>query len=111
MQQAENLVKAYTVPATTISLVEAFRARLLLAQAPAEAFRWAEQSGLKTSDEISYIREQEYRSLVRITAKRGEIQEALSLLSRLYASAESAGRMGWVIHLLVLQAKILHDAD
>ncbi len=110
MQEAENLVKAYSVPATTISLVEAYRARLLLAQAPVDAFRWAEQSGLKTSDEISYIREQEYRSLVRITAKRGEIQEALSLLSRLSASAEFAGRMGWVIYLLVLQAKILNDS-
>jgi len=110
MQEAENMVKVYTVPATTISLVEAFRARLLLVQAPAEAFRWAEQSGLQTSDEISFIREQEYRSLVRVAAKRGEIQEALSLLSRLSASAESAGRMGWVIHHLVLQAKIFNDS-
>lgn len=110
MHEAANLVKAHTVPATTISLVESFRARLLLAHAPVEAFRWAEQSGLNTSDEISYIREQEYRSFVRIAAKRGEIQDALSLLSRLSTSAESAGRMGWVIHLLVLRAKILLDS-
>jgi len=106
MQEAEGFVKAYTVPATTISLVEAFRARLLLSQAPAAAFHWADLSGLRTTDEISFIREQEYRSLARIAAQRGEIIEALSLVNRLYTSAESAGRMGWAIHLLVLQVGI-----
>jgi LuxR family transcriptional regulator, maltose regulon positive regulatory protein len=108
MQEAEGFVKAYTVPATTISLVEAFRARLLLSQAPAAAFHWADLSGLRTTDEISFIREQEYRSLARIAAQRGEIIEALSLVNRLYTSAESAGRLGLMIYLLVLQAGIYH---
>lgn len=110
MQEAVKLMKEHRVPATTISLVEAFRVRLLLVQDRPAALRWAEQSGLKTTHEISFIRELEYRSLARVAAAQGETAQALSLLRRLTGSAESAGRMGWVIHLLALQAVILYGS-
>jgi len=109
MHEAVKLMKEHRVPATTISLVEAFRVRLLLAQDLPAALRWAQQCGLKTTDKISSIRELEYRSLARVAAAQGEASAALSLLRRLTDSAESAGRLGWVIYLLVSRAVILHS--
>lgn len=111
MQAALLLVKEHKVPATTISLVESFQARLLLFIDPPAAFRWAEQSGLRITDPVSFIREWEYRSLARVVAARGETTQALSMLKRLGESAEQAGRWGWVIHYLVLQAVILHSTE
>jgi LuxR family maltose regulon positive regulatory protein len=101
------------------------------------AVRWADLSGLHYQDNVSYFHEREYLTLARILIARASVQavissehpstsqklgsipeartgpaknyldEALSLLDRLLAAAETGGRMGSVIEILNLQALAL----
>ena len=93
---------------------EALQARLTLIQddLPA-AVRWAEVSGLD-ADAPNYPREEEYLTLARVFIARGReepmgpyLDDALGLLDRLFKAAESGGRRGSVIELLVLRALAL----
>jgi LuxR family maltose regulon positive regulatory protein len=110
MHSAKSLTKEHRLPATTASLMESIRIPLLLATDLPEALRWGQDCGLAASDDISFTRELAYRSLVRVLAAQGNYKTALLLARRLNASAESASRMGWVIHLLVLQAVLLYQS-
>jgi LuxR family transcriptional regulator, maltose regulon positive regulatory protein len=94
----------------------AVRAELELAQGNvAAASHWADTSDLSTDDDdLSYPREGEYLALarVRIAEARADpasplLQDALHLLDRLQASAETKARMGSVIEILVLRALAL----
>ncbi|MDY6877471.1 MAG: LuxR C-terminal-related transcriptional regulator [Chloroflexota bacterium] len=88
----------------------------------AAASRWAQESGLSPSaalrasaaDELGFQDELEYITLARVLITQGRAQpdgttlyEALRLIERLFQAAESTGRMGHVIELLVLQALTL----
>jgi LuxR family transcriptional regulator, maltose regulon positive regulatory protein len=80
----------------------------------AAAMRWAESSGLSTSNELSYLHEQEYLTLARVRIAQGRddpkgslLQDALSLLARLLADAEPKARMRNVIEILILRALAL----
>ncbi len=93
----------------------AVRARIAVMQGDlAEAARWAEASGLSASDELSYSYEQEYLTFARIRIAQGrldprgpDLSEALRLLERLQADAESSARIESVLEILVLQALAL----
>jgi LuxR family maltose regulon positive regulatory protein len=97
-----------------VSLIRAddCRLQLWLAQGKyQEAARWAEESGLRVDDEISYVRELEHISLARVLVALGREQpesshtdDALILLARLLEAAETAGWMGKAVEILVLQA-------
>jgi LuxR family maltose regulon positive regulatory protein len=93
----------------------AVRAQLALTQGnlPA-ALRWAEQSGLSPTDALSYPREREYLTLVRVRIAQGQAQpmgpflpEALALLERLLQDAEPKARMSSVIEILLLRVLAL----
>jgi LuxR family maltose regulon positive regulatory protein len=92
--------------------VEDCQIRLWLAQENLEAAaRWADQSGLRADDEASFLRELERIILARVLVARGRDQpgerylaDALDLLARLLEAAKTAGWMGKVIEILVLQA-------
>jgi len=97
---------------TLLAQGAAVRAQLALAQGNlAAAIRWAEKSGLSTTDALSYPREQEYLTLARIRIAQGREQpagpflsEALALLERLLEDAEPKARMSSVIEILLLRA-------
>jgi LuxR family maltose regulon positive regulatory protein len=95
---------------------EAVRARLALIQNDLPgAVRWAEVSGLD-ADASNYPREEEYLTLARVLIARGREDpmgpyrdDALSLLDRLFKTAERGGRRGSVIEILVLRALALQS--
>jgi LuxR family maltose regulon positive regulatory protein len=98
--------------------VAAVRARShLLRGELGEALAWARERDLSAQDELSYLREFEHVTLARILlavhrTERSEesVQDAVRLLDRLLAEAETGGRIGTVIEILVLQA-LAHQAD
>jgi LuxR family maltose regulon positive regulatory protein len=93
------------------------KARVRVAQGElGEALGWAGERGLSVADDLSYLREFEHITLVRVllarcTAERAEhpIQEATRLLERLLRAAEEGRRTASVIEILVLQA-LAHQA-
>jgi LuxR family maltose regulon positive regulatory protein len=85
---------------------QAVRTQLLLSgNNLGEAIRWAEMSGLHAEDnELPYLREVEYLILARVFLAQHRTEDASRLLARLLPAAESGGRMGRVIEILMLQA-------
>jgi LuxR family maltose regulon positive regulatory protein len=80
-----------------------------------EALGWARKQGLSVNDELSYLREFDHITLVRVLLALyqgdradGSISEVMGLLERLLKAAEESGRQGSVIELLVLQAIAYH---
>jgi LuxR family maltose regulon positive regulatory protein len=96
----------------------AAQAHLALAQGnlPA-AIAWAESSDLHAGDELTYPREAEYLTFVRVRIARARaaapggaaqfLDAALSLLGRLLQGAEAHARMGSVVEILILRALAL----
>jgi LuxR family maltose regulon positive regulatory protein len=92
--------------------VPALKARVWIAQGRfGEALGWAREHGLSFDDDLSYLREFEHITLVRLLLARHEgeraepsLHEATRLLERLLLTAEEGGRTGRVIEILVLQA-------
>jgi len=76
-----------------------------------EALSWAREEGLSADDNLSYLREYEHITLVRILLARykgdrtdSSMCEAIGLLERLLKAAEEGGRLRCMIEILVLQA-------
>src|SRR6266566_3795636 len=94
----------------------AVQAQMELAQGNlAAAIRWAETHGLSEVSELSYPREQEYLTLVRVRIAQARehptgpfLSQALALLERLLEDAEPKARMSSVIEILILRALALH---
>jgi LuxR family maltose regulon positive regulatory protein len=92
--------------------VPALRARVWIAQARVQdALGWAREQGVSVEDDLSYLREFEHVTLVRVLlaqyeSERAErsLAEAVELLERLLRQAEEGHRTGSVIEILVLQA-------
>lgn len=106
LQKAKQLAREH-YPAA-VPLVAASEARWSLAQGDlAAASRWAEESGLRADDNVSFQQEAEYLTFARVLTAQGKADEALQLLGRLYQAAQAAKRMGIVIEILTLQALAL----
>ncbi len=74
-----------------------------------EALRWASDSGLSTTDRVSYPTEYEQVTLVRVrlaaAARSGSpTRDTMDLLQRLITDARTGGRQGSLVELLVLQS-------
>ena len=99
--------------------IPALRARLLVATgALGEAVDWARQQGLSADDDLSYLRECEHITLARILLARHQaessesaLRDASGLLDRLATAAESGGRTGSLLEILVLQAFARRESD
>ncbi len=93
----------------------AVRAQVELAQGNlAAAIHWAETHGLSEASDLSYPREQEYLTLVRVRNAQGRehpaspfISQALVLLERLQEDAEAKMRMRSMLEILILRALAL----
>jgi LuxR family maltose regulon positive regulatory protein len=80
-------------------------ARLWLAQGNLERLsQLIKKDGLRVKDEIPYQRAPEYVILLRVLLARGDYEDALALSERLLRQAETAGRTGLVIEILILSA-------
>ncbi|TMC20016.1 MAG: hypothetical protein E6J36_13640, partial [Chloroflexi bacterium] len=79
------------------------------------AIHWAETHGLSEVSDLSYPREQEYLTLVRVRIAQARehptgpfLSQALVLLERLLEDAEPKARMSSIIEILILRALALH---
>jgi LuxR family maltose regulon positive regulatory protein len=94
------------------------RTRLWIAQGRlGEALDWARARGLSIDDELSYLREFEHITLARLLLAQAQhdpadhaLLTAMTLLARLLPAAETGGRIGSVIEILLLQA-LAHQAQ
>jgi ATP/maltotriose-dependent transcriptional regulator MalT len=115
LNEAERLYVSDFFP--NVRPVPALRARVWIAQGSlGEAVGWAREQGLSVDDNLSYLREFEHITLARLHLARhqGEraersTHEAARLLERLLPAAETGGRTGRVIEILVLRA-LAHQA-
>jgi LuxR family transcriptional regulator, maltose regulon positive regulatory protein len=106
--QAER-VQISPVVVGLINPVPAERARLALAQGDVDAaVGWVRARGLTAEDDPGYPREREYLVLARVLLAQQAPEQALGLLERLHAQAETQGRRtGSVIEMRALQALTL----
>jgi len=97
----------------------AVRAQVELAQGNlAAAIQWAETQGLSEVSDLSYPREQEYLTLVRVCNALGRehpaspfLSQALVLLERLQEDAEAKMRMRSMLEILLLRALALQAQE
>jgi ATP/maltotriose-dependent transcriptional regulator MalT len=98
--------------APLLARAAATRAQLQLMQGNlAEAVRWADASGLRPNDELSYPREADYLTLARVLIAQRD-RAHLGLLDRMLEAAEAQARMGSAIEILSLRAlaaQLQHD--
>jgi LuxR family maltose regulon positive regulatory protein len=110
LNEAERLYVGDFFP--NVRPVAALKARVWIAQGRlGEALGWAREQGLSVDDDLSYLREFEHITLVRVLLARHEderagdsLHQATRLLERLLLAAEEGERTGRVIEILVLQA-------
>ncbi len=110
LEEAERLYVGDFSP--DVRPVGAIRARLRVRAGDlAAAQRWAAERGLTAHDDVSYPREYEHVTLVRILladhARTGDprpLADAMHLLERLREGAETGGRVGTDIEVAVLAA-------
>jgi len=99
-------------PLPEVRPVAALKAGVRLKQGRlAEAQGWAREQGLSVDDDIRYTREFEHITLARVLIAAGKsdraacsLDEATRLLERLLQAAETGGRLGSAIQILLLQA-------
>jgi LuxR family maltose regulon positive regulatory protein len=106
-------------PLPDVHPVAALKARVWLKQGRlAEALGWAREQGLSVDADIHYTREFEHITLARVLIaagksdrEAGSFDEATRLLGRLLQAAESGGRLGSTIQILLLQALAFQAQD
>ena len=106
-------------PLPDVHPVLALKARIWLKQGRlAEALGWTREQGLSVEDDLRYTREFEHIMLARVliaagksNQEAGSLDEAARLLGRLLQAAETGGRMGSVIQILLLQALVYQAQD
>ena len=111
---AQQTLETYTALARQRGFVAHLIARGAAAQAQialahgnrAAAVAWANASGLHATDELSFPREAEYLILARVwIAQAGAwLPQAVELLDRLLADAESKARTGSMLEILIVRA-------
>jgi LuxR family transcriptional regulator, maltose regulon positive regulatory protein len=91
--------------------IEAHKARVYLKQGRLDkAQAWVRERGLSVTDEVNYLCEYEYLTLVRVRLGEGSFAGIEDLLERLLALAEAQKRTGSVIEILLTQA-LAHQAQ
>jgi LuxR family maltose regulon positive regulatory protein len=115
LNEAERLYIRNPLP--DIRPIPALKARIWIKQEKlTESLQWVHQNNLSSKDDLSYLREFEHMTLVRVlflhykkNKDESFIHQATELLELLRKAAEDGGRMGSVIEILVLQS-LAHEA-
>ena len=114
LNQAERLYVTNFSP--IVRPLAARKARLWLAQGRLnEALDWVRAQGLSVENELSYLREYDHITLVRVLLACHQrdpaghsLHEAVGLLERLLKAAQAGGRNGSLIEILILPALAKH---
>ena len=107
------------VPLPDVRPVAGLKAQVWLKQGRlAEAQGWAREQGLSVDDDLIFMHEFEYITLARVLIAAGQsdreagsLDEATRLLGRLLQAAETGGRLGSGIDILLLQALAFQAQD
>ena len=103
--RASQVMHDHPLELRSMPWLGATRARLWLEQGKLDdARQWAEARGLSAEGMFDLAHEIEYLTLARLLLAEGRVDEAKHLLFRLQSAAESTGRHGNLIQVLVLQA-------
>ena len=106
VHKAEKVVQHHRCPWET-ALVGLWKVRLYLACGDqARAAAWARNCGLSSDDEARFLDEFGHLTLAQVLLAQGRLDEAGRLLERLRQAAESAGRQGRLIQILIAQASV-----
>ena len=106
-------------PLPIVRPIAAMRVRIWLKQGKlVAAKRWASDQGLSVDDDLSFLREFDHITLTRVLIatsksdqKTGLFDEATRLLGSLLKAAETGGRVGSAIQILLLQALAFQAQD
>ena len=106
VHRAGEVVRHHHSPWET-ALVGHWKVRLCLARGDrAGAAAWARTCGLSPDDQPRFLDEFGHLTLAQVLLVQGHLDEAERLLERLREAAESAGRWGRLIHILIAQALV-----
>lgn len=116
LAEATRLPRSGFVP--DLRPLAAVTARIWITQGRlAKAADWARESGLFATDEVSYRREFDHLTLVRLLIAQhrdrddaGTIRAAVGLLDRLHQAATASARAGSLLEIRMLQA-LAHQAQ
>ena len=111
VHKAERVVEHHRSPWEK-ALVGLWKARLCLARGDGRgAEAWAETCGLSPDDEPRFLDEFGHLTLAQVLRAQGRLDEARRLLERVQQAADSAGRWGRLIHMLIAQALVRQASD
>jgi ATP/maltotriose-dependent transcriptional regulator MalT len=110
LDQAEQLYLPGFFP--EVRPIAAMKARVWIRQGEmAQAADWARERGLSPADEVSYLREFDHLTLVRLLLAQhrahrdaSSVDQVMDLLERLHEAAGASGRAGSLIEIRMLQA-------
>lgn len=110
LDEAEQLY--FRGPVPDIRPIAALKAQVWIQQGKlTEAWKWARDRSLPAAEELSYLREFEHLTFVRLLIAEFKtnqtehaISEAMELLPRLLKAAEDGQRLGSLLKILVMQA-------
>jgi LuxR family maltose regulon positive regulatory protein len=116
LDEAEQLY--FRGPVPDFRPIAALKAQLWIQQGKlTEAWKWVRARGLSVTNDLSYLREFEHLTYVRlliaeykINQTESAVSEAVECLQRLLAAAADEQRMGSVLEILVMQA-LAHEAQ
>ena len=98
-------------PLPRLRPIGAMKTRIHIAQGILEsAASWARTANVRISDDLSFLREFEHVTLARLLiARRGApATDVVLLLDRLRIAAQTGGRIGSVVEILILQSLAQH---
>lgn len=111
VEKASHLIQTRGVFSEARSVVETAQVKLWLAQGDLQAAgRWAasQDEHANATDQLGFENKHRHIARARVFLALKKPQEAIGLLSRLEEPARSAGRMGRVLEILLLQALAMH---
>ena len=116
LDRAEQLYRPGFFP--DVRPIAAIKTRIRIAHGKlADAADWAQERGVSTTDDASYLSEFDHLTFVRLLLAQHRVQpdtaaidQAAGLLGRLHASAATSGRAGSLLEIRLLQA-LAHDAQ
>jgi len=75
------------------------------------ATNWVERNGYKVEDTVPPLSEAQYLTFARVLLAQNKVNSTLTLLDQLLITAESTGKIGTVIEILILQALAYQKID
>jgi LuxR family maltose regulon positive regulatory protein len=112
LNEIQRLTQDHNLAPGGAEKIEILRVELWLRSGDIDAAAsWVQMRGFKADDVFPPLREAEYKTFARVLLAQKLTDEAHDLVKRLLLTAEGAGKIGSVIELLILKARILQTKN